>query len=70
LLTAVQNSKPAQIRKFYQQHVGRRGNVIDRRLQEIRATCALTDSVAVITASVMIVRTIVPMLRAPIDGVF
>ncbi len=68
-LEAVQKAKPAQLRKFYLDHGCRRGELIERRLSEIRDAHVLTNDEAVIESSVLMVQTIAQALPPLIQAI-
>jgi hypothetical protein len=68
-LEKLQKSKPEAVRKFYQEHGCRRGNVIDKRLKQIHSALPLTTDEAVIQTSVIMVKTIAPQLRSLIVAI-
>lgn len=68
-LPAVQKAKPAQLRTFYLDHGCRRGEVIEKRLEEIRSAQALTKDDAVIRSSILMVHATVNALRPVIDTI-
>ena len=68
-LVKLQKTKPAQIRKFYQEHGCRRTEVIQQRLEEIRSARPLTQDSAVISTSITVLETLIPQLRCLIDAI-
>jgi transposase len=62
-LKKLQKAKPEKIRQFYIEHGSRRSNLIDERLQEIRSAIPLTQDLAVINTSVIMVETFVVQLH-------
>jgi len=68
-LEKLQESQPETIRKFYQEHVCRRRNVIEGRLKQIRSALPLTTDKPVIEPSVFLVQSIAPQLHSVIDAI-
>lgn len=68
-LEKLQKSKPEAVRKFYQEHGCRRGNVIDERLKQIHLALPLTTDKPVIQTSVLVVKTTTPQLRSLIVAI-
>jgi len=68
-LEKLQKAKPAQIRKFYQEHGCRRTEVVQQRLEEIGSARPLTEDSAVISTSITVLETLVPQLRCLIDAI-
>jgi transposase len=68
-LESVQKAKPAQLRTFYLDHGCRRGEVIEKRLQEIRDAHSLTKDDAVIRCSMLMVQATVEALRPLISAI-
>ena len=68
-LPKLQRSKPDVVCQFYRDHGCRRGECIDSRLEEIRAASPLTTDRAVVESSVLMLKAIVPQLRALIEAV-
>jgi transposase len=63
-LEAVQREDPGTLRKFYYGHNCRRGDLIKKRLEEIRAARPLTTDRAIIETSVLKVQLLVRQLQA------
>ena len=68
-LSKLQRSKPDVVCQFYRDHGCRSGQRIDSRLEEIRSACPLTTDQAVVESSVLMLKAIVPQLRALIEAV-
>jgi len=68
-LQRLQKSKPEAVRQFYRDHGCRSRERIDSRIEEIRSACPLTTDKAVVESSVLMVKTIVPQLRALIEAI-
>lgn len=62
-LEAVQRARPETVRKFYYGHNARRGDVIEKRLQEIRTATPLTTDAAIIDVSGLTVQMLVRQIR-------
>ena len=63
-LAQVKRAKPETIRSFYYAQGSRRGDLIEKRIEEIREAMPLTTDVAIVEASVMRVQSIVLRLIA------
>ena len=63
-LEAVQGARPAQLRKFYQQHGRPRAETLDRRIQQIKQAVPLTRDPAVILAGSVMAQGIASQLRS------
>ena len=68
-LAKLQKSKRETVRQFYRGHGSRNGELIDRRIEEIRSALPLSTDKAVIESSVLMMKTIVLQLRVLIDAV-
>jgi transposase len=68
-LEKLQKSKRETVRQFYRDHGCRKGELIDRRIQEIRSAHPLTTDKAIVESSVLMIETIVPQLRTLIEAV-
>ena len=68
-LEKLQKTKPEKIRKFYVEHGSRRSDLIDRRLKQIQSAIPLTQDVAVISTSVIMVETILIQLRPLLEAI-
>jgi transposase len=68
-LQKLQKSKSEAVRQFYKDHECRSRERIDRRIEEIRSACPLTTDKAIVESSVLMLKTIVPQLRALIEAV-
>jgi transposase len=68
-LVEVQSISPVKLRKFYIAHGCRKAEVIDQRLKEIKVAQPLTRDVAVITASMEMVKAIIGQLRQAIESI-
>ena len=62
-LQAVQKARPAQLKKFYNQHHCRRPQLIQQRIEQIRQAQALTQDTALVEASYRMVLALVAQLR-------
>jgi hypothetical protein len=62
-LAAVKKAKPEVLRKFFHKHNCRKKDLIERRLKEIKLAVALTENPAIVSASVLIVQSLVSQLR-------
>lgn len=63
-LESVQRARPETIRKFYYGHNCRRGDVIEKRLEEIQSAAPLTTDRAIIDVSVLTVEMLARQIRA------
>lgn len=63
-LEAAQRSRHETVRRFYYGHRCRRGDVIEKRIEEIRVAVPLTRDSAIIETSVLTVQMLVEQLRA------
>ena len=63
-LEALQRARPETIRKFYYGHNCRRGDLIERRLEEIRAASPLTTDPAIVETSVLAVQMLAGQIQA------
>lgn len=63
-LEALQRARPETIRNFYYAHNCRRGDLIEKRLQEIRSATPLTTDRAIIDTSVLTVQMLARQIRA------
>jgi ribosomal protein S15P/S13E len=68
-LSALQRSRPATINQFLRSHHSTSQPTNHRRLQEIKPAIPLTRDAAVMTASVLQVKTMVAQLRATIEAI-
>jgi transposase len=68
-LSALQRCRPATINQFLRSHHSTSQLTNQRRLQEIKAAIPLTRDAAVMTASVLQVKTLVAQLRATIEAI-
>jgi len=62
-LEAVQKARPAQLKKFYNQHHCRRPQLIEQRIEQIGQARALTQDTALVEASYRMVLALVAQLR-------
>jgi transposase len=62
-LHSVQRARPETVRKFYYGHNCRRGDLIAKRLQEIRAAVPLTTDPAIVETSVLTVQMLARQIR-------
>lgn len=62
-LQAVQKARPAQLKKFYNQHHCRRPQLIEQRIEQIGQARALTQDTALVEASYRMVLALVAQLR-------
>jgi len=62
-LDSVQRARPETVRKFYYGHNCRRGDLIAKRLQEIRAAVPLTTDPAIVETSVLTVQMLARQIR-------
>lgn len=63
-LAAIQRARPQSLRDFYYRHQVRSAERIEERLALVRAAQALTDDVAVMTTSPMLVTALIAQLEA------
>ena len=63
MLAAVKKVRPEVLRKFFHKHNCRKKDVIERRLNEIKLAVALTENPAIVSASVLIVQSLVSQLQ-------
>ena len=66
---SLQKARTSQLRTFYLDHGCRRAEVIERRIEEIRDACPLTDDEAVLSASILMVQATVATLRSMIAAI-
>lgn len=66
-LTAIQQTRPAQLRKFYLHHHSRNLALIENRLAQIPTACPLTDDPAIIEALSLAVQAEAAQLRPVIE---
>jgi transposase len=62
-LAAVKKVRPEILRKFFHKHNCRKGDLIERRLNEIKLAVAPTENPAIVSASVLIVQNLVSQLK-------
>jgi transposase len=62
-LDTVQRARPETVRRFYYGHNSRRGDVIEKRLEEIRMAVPLTTDRAIIDVSVLTVQMLATQIR-------
>ena len=62
-LEAVQRARPQTLRKFYYGHSCRRGDLIEKRLKEIRTATPLTTDQAIVDTSVLTVQMLAGQIR-------
>ena len=68
-LTTIQHARPAQLRKFYQQHHGRNLDLIEERLRQISTARSLTDDPAIVQALSLAVQAEAAQLRPIIEWI-
>ena len=68
-LKAVKKAKQETVRKFFRQHNCRNKELIERRLKEMKSALAPTENPAIVSASVLIVKTLVSQLRVTMSCV-
>jgi len=68
-LQKLQKCKRETVRQFYRDHGSRNGELIDRRMEEIRSALPLTTDKAILESSVLMTETIVPQLRVLIEAI-
>jgi HAMP domain-containing protein/transposase len=68
-LKALQRARPKTIRKFYYGHNCRRGDLIEKRLDEIRTATPLTSDPAIVETSVLTVQMLAHQIRALIPSI-
>jgi transposase len=68
-LEKVKKTKPEKIRAFYRNHGCRRSELADKRMMSMHTATSLTNDPAVIVCSVAILETLIPLMRALIEGI-
>lgn len=68
-LQKLQKCKPEVVRRFYREQGCRHGDVIEERIEQIYKTCPLTKDKAILDASILMLRTIIPQLRILIEAI-
>lgn len=63
-LQALQRSRPQTIRKFYYAHSCRHGDLIERRIREIKSAAPLTTDPAIIETNALLVQTLAGQIKA------
>jgi transposase len=68
-LTAAHQARRATLERFFHEHNVRQAKVIERRIESIKTSVALTDDEAVIQPSALLVKALVEQLRATIQAI-
>jgi transposase len=68
-LTHVKRARRATLEAFFHEHNARRAYLVDKRIEGIRSASALTDDVAVIGPSQLVVQALVAQLRALLESI-
>lgn len=68
-LATIQHARPAQLRKFYQQHHGRNLDLMEERLRQISTARSLTDDPAIVQALSLAVQAEAAQLRPIIEWI-
>ncbi len=68
-LQKLQKSKPGAVRQFYRAHGCRSRERIDSRIADMRRAYPLTTDPAIIQSSVLMLKALVPQLRAAIEAI-
>ncbi len=68
-LQKLQKSKQETVRRFYQSHGSRNGELIDQRIEEISSALPLTTDKAIVESSILLVDAIIPQLQTLIDAI-